>query len=50
MIPVKEKSSVIISEDTFKAVQLEKACRSNIIVGEDGAKRKSTKYSAKKRM
>lgn len=38
----------IISEETFKAVQLEKGRRSNIVVGEDGVERKSTKYSAKK--
>ena len=44
----KKKHSAIISEKTFKAVQLEKGRRSNIVVGEDGVKRKSTKYSSKK--
>ena len=38
----------IISEETFKAVQIEKSRRSNVEVTEAGVKRKSTKYSAKK--
>lgn len=38
----------IISEETFKAVQIEKGRRSNVIVSEDGVKRKKTKYSSKK--
>lgn len=43
-----ENNPAIISEATFKAVQLEKARRSNIVMAEDGVKRKSTKYSSKK--
>lgn len=38
----------IISEETFEAVQIEKGRRSNVIVSEDGVKRKKTKYSSKK--
>jgi len=38
----------IISKEIFQAVQIEKQRRSNITKGEDGSKRKSKKYSAKK--
>lgn len=44
----KNNHPAIISEETFKAVQLEKGRRSNVEITEDGVKRKSTKYSAKK--
>lgn len=44
----KKNHPAIISEETFKAVQIEKGRRSNVIVTEAGVKRKSTKYSAKK--
>lgn len=44
----KKNHPAIISEETFKAVQIEKGRRSNVVVTEDGVKRKSTKYSAKK--
>lgn len=37
----------IISKEKFKAVQMEKSRRSNIIKGEDGNRRKSSKYSSK---
>ncbi|MEI3345415.1 MAG: recombinase family protein [Dialister hominis] len=46
----KKNHPAIISEETFKAVQIEKGRRSNIVVGEDSVKRKSTKYSSKKRL
>lgn len=39
---------VIISKETFKAVQIEKQHRSNVVGGEEGNKRKSKKYSSKK--
>ncbi|MEO1782145.1 recombinase family protein [Enterococcus diestrammenae] len=39
---------VIISKETFQAVQIEKQHRSNVTEGEDGSKRKSKKYSSKK--
>ena len=38
----------IISDEQFKAVQIEKANRSNVIKGEEGTQRKSKKYSSKK--
>lgn len=44
----KKSHPAIISEETFKAVQIEKGRRSNVVVGEDGVKRKSAKYSSKK--
>lgn len=44
----KKNHSAIISEETFKAVQIKKGRRSNVEVTEDGVKRKNTKYSAKK--
>ncbi len=37
----------IISKEKFKAVQIEKSRRSNIIKGKDGNQRKSKKYSSK---
>jgi site-specific DNA recombinase len=39
---------VILSKETFQAVQIEKQHRSNVTEGEDGSKRKSKKYSSKK--
>ena len=39
---------VIISKETFQAVQIEKQHRSNVTEGEEGSKRKSKKYSSKK--
>lgn len=44
----KDNHQSIISEEMFKAVQIEKGRRSNVIVTEDGVKTKSTKYSVKK--
>ena len=44
----KKNHPAIISEETFKAVQIEKGRRSNIEITEDGVKRKSTKYSGKR--
>lgn len=44
----KKNHPAIISEETFKAVQIEKDRTSNIVVSEDGVKRKSTKYGTKK--
>lgn len=44
----KKNHPAIISEETFKAVQIEKGRRSNVEIIEDGIKRKSTKYSSKK--
>lgn len=44
----KKNHPAIISEETFKTVQIEKGRRSNVVVGEDGVKRRSTKYSSKK--
>lgn len=43
-----DNNPAIIRKETFQAVQLEKQRRSNITKGEDGSKRKSKKYSAKK--
>jgi len=43
-----DNNPAIIRKETFQAVQLEKQRRSNITKGEDGSKRKSNKYSAKK--
>jgi len=39
----------IIPEEIFEAVQIEKKRRSNVVKGEDGVKRKSEKYSSKRR-
>ena len=44
----KKNHPAIVSDEIFKAVQIEKGRRSNVEVTEDGVKRKSTKYSAKK--
>ena len=38
----------IISEEIFKAVQMEKVRRSNLVRDENGSRRKSEKYSSKK--
>lgn len=38
----------IISEDVFETVQMEKGQRSNVMKGDDGIKRKSSKYSSKR--
>ena len=40
----------IISKETFQAVQIEKAHRSNVTQAEDGNQRKSKKYSSKKQL
>jgi site-specific DNA recombinase len=39
----------IISKEQFEAVQVEKKKRSNVVKGEDGNRRKSKKYSSRKR-
>lgn len=44
----KKNHPAIVSDEIFQAVQIEKGCRSNVEITEDGVKRKSTKYSAKK--
>lgn len=44
----KKNHAAIISEETFKAVQIEKGRRSNIEITENEVKRKSTKYSGKR--
>lgn len=38
---------VIISKETFQAVQIEKQHRSNVTEGEKGSQRKGIKYSSK---
>ena len=38
----------IISKEIFDAVQEEKLKRSNVVIGENGTHRSSTKYSSKK--
>lgn len=42
-----ENNSAIISKETFEPVQIEKGRRSNVVKGDDGIKRKGTKYSFK---
>ncbi|WP_425540294.1 recombinase family protein [Microaceticoccus formicicus] len=39
---------VIVSKETFQAVQIEKQHRSNVTKSEEGVQRKSKKYSSKK--
>jgi site-specific DNA recombinase len=39
----------IISKEVFKAVQIEKVRRSNVVIDENCSKRKNDKYSSKKR-
>ncbi|MBK5253907.1 MAG: hypothetical protein JJE03_05560 [Peptostreptococcaceae bacterium] len=46
---VSEKNNLaIVSKETFDAVLLKKARRSNVVKGEHGKKRKDKKYSSKK--
>ncbi|MHC1746764.1 MAG: hypothetical protein AB9856_00065 [Cellulosilyticaceae bacterium] len=40
---------MVDTKETFKAVELEKEHRSNIVQGENGDQRKSEKYSSKKK-
>lgn len=42
-------NSAIISKETFETVQIEKIRRSNVVRDENGSKRKSEKYSSKKK-
>ncbi len=42
-------SPAIISKKVFEAVQIEKGQRSNVVRGENGVKRKSEKYSSKRK-
>lgn len=42
-----DNNPAIISKETFEAVQIEKARRSNVIKDENGSKRKGEKYSSK---
>ena len=42
-----DNNPMIISKETFQAVQIEKQHRSNIATGENGKRRKSKKYSSK---
>ncbi|MBS6064094.1 recombinase family protein [Criibacterium bergeronii] len=44
-----ENNPAIISTETFEAVQIEKGWRSNVVKDENGSKRKSEKYSSKKK-
>ncbi len=44
----KNNNPAIISKETFQAVQIEKAHRSNVTKDADGNRRKGTKYSSKK--
>lgn len=44
----KKNHPAIVSDEIFQAVQIEKGRRSNVEITEDGVKRKSSKYSAKK--
>ena len=46
---IKEHHYGIISKEMFEAVELEMACRSNVEETENGVKRKSTKYSSKRK-
>ena len=39
----------IISKEVFKTVQMEKGRRSNVVKDENGIKRKSEKYSSKRK-
>ena len=43
-----ENNPAIISKEIFKAVQIEKQHRSNVIKSKDGNQRKSKKHSSKK--
>ncbi|WP_437439768.1 recombinase family protein [Holdemania filiformis] len=43
-----DNNPAIISKETFEAVQVEKARRSNVTSGESGKQRKSKKYSSKR--
>jgi hypothetical protein len=45
---IEENHPAIITEEMYKAVQAEKARRSNTITDENGVRRKSVKYSSKK--
>lgn len=44
-----DNNSAIISKETFEAVQIEKARRSNVTDGEAGKQRKDSKYSSKRK-
>ena len=44
-----ENNPVIISKETFEAVQIEKSSRSNVVKDENGNKRKREKYSSKRK-
>ena len=46
---IKEHHYGIISKEMFEAVELEMACRSNVEETENRVKRKSTKYSSKRK-
>ena len=46
---VTENHPAIISEAMFKAVQMTKGKRTNIVKNKDGSKRKETKYSARRK-
>lgn len=45
-----DNNPVIISKETFEAVQIEKRRRSNVVKDESGVKRKSEKYSSKRKL
>lgn len=44
-----DNNPAIISKEMYEAVQVEKARRSNVVKDENGSKRKSEKYSSKKK-
>ena len=44
-----DNNPTIISKETFEAVQIEKRRRSNMVKNENGVKRKSEKYSSKRK-
>ena len=44
-----DNNPAIISSETFEAVQIEKARRSNVVKSDNGNQRKNEKYSSKKK-
>lgn len=44
-----DNNPAVISKETFEAVQIEKRRRSNVVKDENGVKRKSEKYSSKRK-
>ncbi len=46
---ISENNPAIIPKETFEVVQIEIGRRSNVVRDENGSKRKSNKYSSKKK-